>query len=199
MGSCARRGCRRSPWTARRTGADNVSLASPRDRAVGPQGDHGMTFRSSRCIRLGFQFGRAAAVLVVLGVLTTPASPQNDARSKQATTRDGAAKKDQTKPAPVKLGLHLNDPRAFQGYTLLAPFDSPNTYLLDMQGKVVQTWTSDCTPALFPMLLVNGNLLRPGHIGSDSSVFGSHPGIGGRVQEIGWDRALGWDLQLYKP
>src|SRR5262249_51961257 len=172
--------------------ADNVSLASPRDRAVGLQGDHGMRLCSSQCIRLGFQFGRAAAVLVVLGVLTTPALPQNDAKSKQATTRDTAAKKDPTKPAPVKLGLQLNDPRAFQGYTLLAPFDSPNTYLLDMQGKVVQTWAHDCTPALFPMLLDTGNLLRPGHLGSDSRVFGSHPGIGGRIQEFTWDGKLAW-------
>src|SRR5262245_21864744 len=158
-----------------------------------------MRLRSSRCVRLGLQLGRAAAILVALGALTAPASPQGDAKPKQATTKDGAAKKEQPRPAPVKLGLHVNGPRAFQGYTLLAPFDSPHTYLLDMQGKVVQTWTSDCTPALFPMLLDNGHLLRPGSIGSDSRVFGSHPGIGGRVQEIGWDRALGWDLQLYKP
>src|SRR5262245_4432323 len=158
-----------------------------------------MRLHSSRCIRLGFQLGRAAAVLVVLGVLTTPASPQNEAKSKQATTKDGATKKDQPKPAPVKLGLHINDPRAFQGYTLLAPFDSPHTYLLDMQGKVVQTWTSDCTPALFPMLLDNGNLLRPGSIGSDSRVFGSHPGIGGRGQEIAWDGKLVWDFRFYNP
>ena len=57
--------------------------------------------------------------------LSGNASPQDDAKSKQATTKDGAAKKEQPKPAPVKLGLHINDPRAFQGYTLLAPFDSP--------------------------------------------------------------------------
>ena len=68
----------------------------------------------------------------------------------------------------MKLGLSINDPRAFQGYTLLAPFDSSNTYLLDMQGKVVQTWASDCAPALFPMILENGNLLRPGPIASRS-------------------------------
>src|SRR5262245_24176458 len=150
-----------------------------------------MRLRSSLCIRLGFQLVRTAAVLVALGVLTTPASPQDDAKSKQATTKDGAAKKDQTKAAPVKLGLHVNDPRAFQGYTLLAPFDSPNTYLLDMQGKVVQTWTSDCTPALFPILLDNGHLLRPGHIGSDSRVFGSHPGIGGGISGIHLEGKLG--------
>src|SRR5262245_142540 len=98
-----------------------------------------MRLRNSRCIWLGFQFGRAAAVLLVVGVLTTPASPQDGAKPKQDTTKDGPAKNEPPKPAPVKLGLHLNDPRAFQGYTILAPFDSTNTYLLDMQGKVVQT------------------------------------------------------------
>src|SRR5262249_47662971 len=143
-------------------------------------------------------FGRAVGVLTVLGVLTTPASPQ-DAKPKQATTKEGAAKKEQPKPAPVKLGLHINDPRAFQGYTLLAPFDSPNTYLLDMQGKVVQTWPSDCAPALFPMLLDNGHLLRPGNIGSDSRVFASHPGVGGRIQEITWEGKPAWDFRFYNP
>src|SRR5262245_54155150 len=158
-----------------------------------------MRSRSSRCTRLGLQFGRAAAVLVVLGALTTPASPRDDAKSKQATTKDGPAKKEQPKPAPVKLGLHLNDSRAFQGYTLLAPFDSPNTYLLDMQGKVVQTWPSDCTPALFPMLLDNGNLLRPGNFGHDSRLLGWPPGSGGRVQEIAWDGKVVWDFRFYNP
>src|SRR5262245_38091411 len=68
-----------------------------------------------------------------------------------------------------------------------------------MQGKLVQTWASDCTPALFPMLLDNGHLLRPGHIGSDSRVFGSHPGIGGRIQEITWEGKLAWDFRFYNP
>src|SRR5438309_3602365 len=59
-------------------------------------------------------------------------------------------------PSPLfkgKPGLSLNDPKAFQGYTLLAPLSSTKTYLIDMQGRVVGAWESDCTPALGAYLL----------------------------------------------
>jgi hypothetical protein len=144
------------------------------------------------------------AVLVVLAALGTPALSQDDARppgvqdkSGPAKGGEGAAKKEKTNPTPAKLGLLLNDPKAFQGYTLLAPLDSTSTYLLDMQGKVVQTWASDCTPALFPMLLENGHLLRPGTIGPDSRIFGPQPGVGGRIQEFTWEGKLVWDYRFY--
>ncbi len=44
------------------------------------------------------------------------------------------------KPAPARLGVLANDPKAFQGYTLVFPAWSTKTYLVDMQGKVVRTW-----------------------------------------------------------
>jgi hypothetical protein len=144
------------------------------------------------------------AVLVVLAALGTPALSHDHARppgvqdkTGPAKGGDGAAKKEKTNPTPAKLGLLLNDPQAFQGYTLLAPLDSTSTYLLDMQGKVVQTWTSDCTPALFPMVLENGHLLRPGSIGPDSRIFGPQPGVGGRIQEFTWEGKLVWDYRFY--
>jgi hypothetical protein len=163
-----------------------------------------MGLRSRRITRLDVMFGRTVAVLLVLGALGTPASAHDDAKPPRvpdkpqpATSNHSAARKEEPKPTSVKLGLLINDPRAFQGYTLLAPLDSPNTYLLDMQGKVVQTWTSDCNPALCPLLLEYGHLLRPGSIGSDSRVFGPGPGVGGRVQEITWEGKLVWDFRFY--
>jgi Spy/CpxP family protein refolding chaperone len=141
-----------------------------------------------------------------LGVFGTLASGLDDAsppkvqkKPSEPKNKDGAAGKAQPKPTPVKLGLSINDPRALQGYTLLAPLDSSSTYLLDMQGKVVHTWTSDCNPALCPLLLENGNLLRAGSIGSDSRVFGPGPGVGGKIQEFTWDGKLVWDFRLYNP
>src|SRR5262249_21200126 len=116
---------------------------------------------------------------------------------KPTKREDGPAKKEAPKAASVKLGLSINDPGAFQGYTLLAPMDSTKTFLLDMQGKVVQTWESDATPALCPLLLENGHLLRPGYIGSDSRVFGPGPGVGGRIQEFSWEGELVWDFRFY--
>ena len=56
-----------------------------------------------------------------------------------------------TKQTAVKLGLSINDPKAFQGYTLLAPMMSTKTYLLDMEGRVVRTWESDCNPGPVPL------------------------------------------------
>jgi len=105
--------------------------------------------------------------------------------------------KEKEKEPPVKLGLILNDPKALQGYTLLAPLKATTTYLMDMNGKVVRSWDAKCNPSLFPMLLENGNLLRPGDLGEETKAFGGGPGTGGIVQEFTWDGELLWDFKLY--
>lgn len=165
-----------------------------------------MELRGRRVTVLDVPFGRIVAALLLLAALRSPALAQDakspavqDKPKPAATSNDAAVKKEEAKPASVKLGLSINDPRAFQGYTLLAPLDSVNTYLLDMQGKVVQTWTSDCQPALCPLLLENGHLLRTGSIGNDSRVFGPGPGVGGRIQEFTWEGKLVWDFRFYNP
>jgi hypothetical protein len=100
------------------------------------------------------------------------------------------------KPAPSrpKLGLLVNEASAYPGYTLLAPANSTQTYLIDMQGRVVQTWKSDCNPGLSAYLLENGNLLRTGQI-PNPPFFGG--GTGGRIQEFTWDGKLVWDFTYY--
>jgi Spy/CpxP family protein refolding chaperone len=137
--------------------------------------------------------------LLVLGALNSPASAQapQDA-APPAKSKDDSAKKDAPPPkqGPVKLGLSINEPKAYQGYTLLAPMSGTQTYLLDMQGKVVRSWDSDCTPAQFPYLLENGHLLRPGSIGGEAQLFGPGPGVGGRIQEFTWDGEVVWDFQF---
>jgi len=47
-----------------------------------------------------------------------------------------------TREAEKKIGLHLNDPGAFQGYTLFAPCSSTTTFLIGMMGRSVQTTLS---------------------------------------------------------
>jgi hypothetical protein len=104
---------------------------------------------------------------------------------------------DDDKPStapPVKLGLSINDLKAFRGYTLFAPMTSTKTYLIDMEGKVIRTWESDCSPALSAYLLENGHLLRTGTL--DQQSFGGGPGAGGRVQEFTWDGRLVWDFKF---
>jgi hypothetical protein len=179
----------------------DTAISNPRPHLTG---NDAMGLRSRRITRLDVYFGRTVAVLLVWGALGALASAEGDAKApkvddkpKAATSKDAPAKTEEPKPASVKLGLSINDPKALQGYTLLAPLDSPNTYLLDMEGRVVQTWASDCTPALCPLLLENGHLLRTGSIGSDSRVFGPGPGVGGRIQEFTWEGKLVWDFRFY--
>lgn len=95
-----------------------------------------------------------------------------------------------------KAGLVVNEPGSFQGYTLLAPMHSTKTYLLDMQGRVVKTWESDCTPGQSAMLLENGHLLRSGKLSPKEQKFNS-AGDGGRVQEFTWDGEIIWDFKLH--
>lgn len=92
-----------------------------------------------------------------------------------------------------EVGLSVNDSRAYQGYSLVAPMNSTTTYLIDMEGRVVKRWDSDCTPAMSAYLLENGHLLRPGaHRGG--AIGGA--GAGGRVQEFSWEGELLWDYSL---
>src|SRR5262249_11843697 len=102
--------------------------------------------------------------------------------------------KARTESSRPKLGLHANSAGACPGYTLLAPSNSVYTYLIDMQGRVVQTWKSDCNPGLSAYLLENGNLLRTGQI-RNPPFFGG--GTGGRIQEFTWDGKKVWDFTYY--
>jgi hypothetical protein len=96
------------------------------------------------------------------------------------------------KPGPE--GLQINDTRAHQGYTLIAPLTSTETYLLDMDGHTVHTWATNCQPALGASLLENGRLLRPGTLPKDQQPY-THSGGGGRIQELTWDGEVVWDFK----
>jgi hypothetical protein len=92
-------------------------------------------------------------------------------------------------------GVLVHDRRACPGYTLLAPLTSKDTYLIDMEGRVVHTWRSDWQPALSAYLLENGSLLRAGALPPDEKPFGG-PGAGGRIQKFTWDGELVWDYKF---
>jgi hypothetical protein len=101
-----------------------------------------------------------------------------------------------SKQSAPKLGLVIDDPRAFRGYTMFAPLVSSTTYLMDMQGKVVRAWESDCSPGASAYFLDNGHLLRAGSLGAEAQPFGGGPGVGGRIQEFTWEGELIWDFQF---
>jgi hypothetical protein len=137
--------------------------------------------------------GLALAALVAVPFQGTAGSAQAGA---QLPTGSAPAKCDepQLKQSQGKYGVLVNDPKAFHGYTLLAPIHSKDTYLLDMQGRVVRTWKSDYYPALIAYLLENGHLLRAGRMRPDA--FGTRQERGGHVQEYTWGGELVWDFKL---
>ncbi len=96
------------------------------------------------------------------------------------------------RPGPE--GLSVTDDRAYRGYTLMAPLISHSTYLTDIDGHVVHSWKSDCTPALSACLLEDGHLLRTGALPKEEQPY-QLSGGGGRVQEFTWEGELIWDFR----
>jgi hypothetical protein len=102
------------------------------------------------------------------------------------------AEPDKPKPEPAKpkTGLLLNEPKACNGYTLIASTNSTDTFLIDMTGRVVNTWKSDVGQPMSAYLLEDGHLLRTGAV-KNPPFFGG--GAAGRIQEFAWDGKLVWD------
>jgi hypothetical protein len=123
-----------------------------------------------------------AAVVVVAAPDDGPAPKKGDAPPKSA--------------APPKTGLQVNDPKAYQGYTLVAPLNSTKSYLIDMQGRVVRAWESKYTAGQEAYLLENGHLFRAARLDPREQTFAG-AGQGGRVQEFDWDSGLVWDFKFH--
>jgi len=88
--------------------------------------------------------------------------------------------------AQQTVGLFLNTADAFDGYTLFAPINSTETYLIDNCGEKVHSWPSNYRPGLSCYLLEDGTLLRTGRI----QMMGVGSGI---VEMIDWDGNVIWD------
>lgn len=89
------------------------------------------------------------------------------------------------------IGIINNDfQNSYEGYTLLAPLSSTETYLINNCGQVINQWSSTYKPGASAYLLENGNLLRTGKIDNDDITFG---GVGGKIELYDWDGNLLWD------
>jgi hypothetical protein len=95
--------------------------------------------------------------------------------------------------AQQTVGLFLNDDNSYNGYTLFAPMFSRNTYLIDNEGRLVQSWGSNFEPGLSVYLLPTGNVLRTARYAPAGVTRFTAGGQGGRVEEYTWDRTLIWD------
>lgn len=149
-------------------------------------------------------WGGAIAVTVAISslgwsILHRPSSPP-------ATDRGSSARAGNVSPVPVARtnvrstpaprGLLVNDARAYQGYTLIAPMTSTSTYLIDMEARVVKAWHSKYFAGESAYFLENGHLLRPAKLAPEEQLFGGS-GQGGRVQEFSWDGELLWDFRFH--
>ncbi len=91
---------------------------------------------------------------------------------------------------PTGVQRYFND-LCFDGYTLVPPYFSRETYLLNMEGDIVHTWKSDYPPGLFAFLLEDGTLLRGLRVTDPAVRFA---GVSGGFERMDWDGNI---LQRY--
>ena len=151
---------------------------------------------------------RLPAVLALLTILVCStdtgryarlSAANDDPQLEQQRSRNGEGRGRERRgrergEAPEKVGLIRNDAEAYQGYTLLTPMMSRDTYLIDNEGRVVNKWETECS-GLCAYLLKNGHLLRAGSSGFGGNATFHGGGAGGRIQEFTWDGELVWDFE----
>ena len=91
-------------------------------------------------------------------------------------------------------GLRLREPGAFEGWTLFGPLNSRKVHLVDLDGQLVHTWETSHRPGGQLLMLDNGHLLRAAHKEGVPRFEGG--GIGGLIQELGWDGEVLWQYEL---
>ena len=95
--------------------------------------------------------------------------------------------------APAVVGAPAS--QATPGYTLVAPAHSTETYLIDLEGRIVHRWEGRYSPGQSVYLLENGHLLRTGSYGHEREGVFRGGGIGGVVEEYDWDNNLVWTFE----
>ena len=95
--------------------------------------------------------------------------------------------------AQQTVGLFQNMPGTFKGYTLFAPLQNTDTYLIDDCGELVHSWESNLLPGSGVYLLGDGSLLRLERLNTANFNAG---GKGGRLIRLDWDGELIWQYNL---
>jgi Arylsulfotransferase (ASST) len=95
------------------------------------------------------------------------------------------------------VGLRACDPaRVSPGYTLFAPLfvESRTAYLIDLQGKIVHTWTLPYSPGLSGYLTERGTLYYNGRSPEDNWLS-RFPFKGGVALEADWNGKVLWEVR----
>ncbi len=82
---------------------------------------------------------------------------------------------------------------AEDGYALFAPMNTKKTYLIDREGRVINSWSSDYIPGLTVYLGMDGSLYRAGRV-TDSTQLQSG-GAGGIIERFNWQGDLLWQFR----
>lgn len=94
------------------------------------------------------------------------------------------------------MGLIHRQDGAYPGYTLFAPQQYTDTYLIDLDGQLVHHWRSDYLPGNSAYLLPEGHLLRTATFDPTGTGPFTGGGAGGRIEEFDWDGNLVWAFEL---
>jgi hypothetical protein len=133
----------------------------------------------------------------------TPAQDAASAEESPAADDDGAERQQYLALGRLdaQRGLLERTEAATPGYVLFNPLKSATTYLIDKDGQVVHTWTSELGISGGTYLRDNGNLFRSA-TDVHAPVFGGG-GQGGAFQEFTWEGELAWEYYFssedYRP
>lgn len=89
--------------------------------------------------------------------------------------------------------------KTYDGYTLITPWPSGDThvtYLINMEGDIVHTWTTPSEGRDYPFtsnLLPNGNLLIYTCLSKSPVGIGGYSGI---LEELDWDGNVVWSYEM---
>jgi len=91
-------------------------------------------------------------------------------------------------------GLIYNSQKGTDGFVLYEPSNGTFTYLLNKEGEVVHTWTSDLN-SMNSYLQPNGHLIRMER--DENFPTFAAGGQSGRIREYDWDSNILWDFTYY--
>ncbi len=115
----------------------------------------------------------------------------DESPAEAVAAQPGPRRRPEKQAESAQRGLVLNTDAAYPGYTLFAPLNSTTTYLIDIQGQLAHSWSSEYVPGQAVYLLEDGSLLRCGRQPGNRHFGGG--GIGGHIERLAPDGTVLWE------